>query len=240
MDYNTQREKLKMPEYGRHIQKMIEKVKGIEDKEKRNEQIQAVVDVMGSLNPSMKDNADFRHKLWDHVYLISGFDLDVDSPFPVPTQESFEHKPEIVPVQKKPIKAAHYGRNIQNMIDIVAAKEDGEIKDAMIKSLAIYMRQQYLIWNKDSVSQETIFEDMRKLSDGRLVVPDYIQLEAVSSKEVFNRPGIMNVDIQQNGRQNTAHRAKNSNNNNNNNSKNKNFQNSGNNKKWSGNNKKKF
>lgn len=191
MDYNTQREKLLMPEYGRHVQKMIEQVKQIQDREKRNEQIKAVVSVMAILNPQLKDMNDFKQKLWDHVQIISDFDIDIDSPFPIPTRDNIHSKPSPIPYQNNPLKAAHYGRNIQNMIEVIAAREDGEMKDLMIKSMASYMRQQYLIWNKDSVSEETIFNDIKKLSEGRLIVPDNIHLDTISDKETFSRPGIM-------------------------------------------------
>lgn len=174
MDYNTQRKKLIMPEYGRNVQKMIEYVKGIEDKEKRNEQIKTVLTVMGILNPSLRDISDFRHKLWDHVQIIS--DIDIESPYPTPTKETFSTKPHPIPLETSPLKAAHYGRNIQNMIDMVAAKEDGEVKDNMVRVLANYMRQQYLIWNKDSVTEETIFADIKRLSGGKLVVGPNIHI----------------------------------------------------------------
>lgn len=191
MDYNTTRDKLIMPEYGRHIQKMVEQVKEIPDKEKRNEQIKAVVQVMGILNPQLRDQPDFKHKLWDHVQIISGFDIDIDSPYPLPTKEDFMTKPEPVPVSSEPLKAAHYGRNIQNMVNVIAAMPDDEERDKIIKSMAVYMRQQYLIWNKDAVSEETIFKDIEALSGGKLVVPEHIHLETISSKEKFARPGIM-------------------------------------------------
>ncbi|MBO7257300.1 MAG: DUF4290 domain-containing protein [Bacteroidales bacterium] len=191
MDYNTTRDKLIMPEYGRHIQKMVEQVKEIPDKEKRNEQIKAVVQVMGILNPQLRDQPDFKHKLWDHVQIISGFDIDIDSPYPLPTQEDFMTKPDPVPVNYEPLKAAHYGRNIQNMVNVIAAMPDDEERDKIIKSMAVYMRQQYLIWNKDTVSEETIFKDIEELSGGKLVVPSHIHLESISSKEKFARPGIM-------------------------------------------------
>jgi hypothetical protein len=168
MDYNTQRPKLIMPEYGRNVQKMIEHVKNIKDRDKRNEQIRAVVAVMGILNPQLRDLSDFRHKLWDHVYIISDFQIDIDSPYPVPTRETFVTKPNPIPLEKRPLKAPHYGRNIQNMIEMVANKEEGEARDGMILVLANYMRQQYLIWNKDTVSDETIFKDIVELSDGKI------------------------------------------------------------------------
>lgn len=176
LDYNTQREKLNMPEYGRHVQKMVEYVASLPDKEKRNEQIQSVIQVMGTLNPQLRDINDFKHKLWDHVQVISDFKIDIDSPYPTPTRESLSTAPNPIPLQKTPVKAAHYGRNIQNMIEVIAQREDDEVKTYMIKTLASYMKQQYLIWNKDSVSEETIFSDIYKLSDGRITVPEGVHI----------------------------------------------------------------
>ena len=186
-----------MPEYGRHVQKMVEQVKAIEDKEKRNEQIKAVVSVMGILNPQLRDQPDFKHKLWDHVQIISGFDIDIDSPYPLPTKEDFMTKPEPVPFSTEPLKAAHYGRNIQNMVNVIASMPDDEERDKIIKSMAVYMRQQYPIWNKDTVSEETIFKDIEILSGGKLIVPEHIHLENISSKEKFARPGIMGQNSMQ-------------------------------------------
>lgn len=192
MDYNTQREKLILPEYGRHVQKMIEQVKAIEDRDKRNEQIRAVVQVMGLLNPQMKETADWKQKLWDHMQMIAGFDIDIDSPYPVPEPKDLQSRPEPIPIDKTPVKAACYGRNIENMIDLIAGREDDEAKIEMIRMLALYMRQQYLIWNKDSVADETIFADMERLSNGRLKVPEGMQLKAIANDANFSRPGLGN------------------------------------------------
>lgn len=191
MDYNTTREKLILPEYGRYVQKMIEQVKAIPDRDKRNEQIQAVVAAMEVLNPQLKDQPDALHKLWDHVHIISGFEIDVDSPYPVPQKESLTAAPEIVPIPKEPLAAAHYGRNIQNMINVISSMPEDENRDRMIKNMATYMRQQYLIWNKDNVSEETIFKDIYTLSGGKLRVPEHIHLESISEKDKFNKPGFM-------------------------------------------------
>ncbi|MBP5210550.1 MAG: DUF4290 domain-containing protein [Bacteroidales bacterium] len=188
MDYNTQREKLIMPEYGRHIQKMVEQIKQVKDKEKRNEQIRAVVQVMSTLNPHLKDYPDIKHKLWDHVFAIADYDIDIDSPYPMPAKEDISSKPEMIEVNKTPIKATCYGRNIESMIDLIASREDGEEKNELIKMLALYMRQQYLIWNKDNVSDKTIFNDMEMLSGGKLKVPEGIELGSISGD--FSRPGM--------------------------------------------------
>jgi len=186
MDYNTYREKLILPEYGRHVQKMIERVKGIEDKQKRNEQIQAVVNVMTLLNPSLREYPDYKRKLWDHVYVIAGYDIDIDSPYEAPTPARAASKPDPIPVDKTPIKATCYGRNIENMIDLVAGIEDETLRTEMIRNLARYMRQQYLIWNKDSVADETILKDMAHLAQGRIQIPEGLELGEVKGE--FNRP----------------------------------------------------
>ncbi|MBO7279113.1 MAG: DUF4290 domain-containing protein [Bacteroidales bacterium] len=191
MDYNTQRKKLLMPEYGRNVQRMIEQVMQIPDKEKRNEQIRAVVSVMGILNPQLRDLSDFKHKLWDHVQIISDFQLDIDSPYPLPTREVLQRKPQPLPLQNEPLKEMHYGRNIQNMITAIAAQEDGEEKTAKVRSLAHYMRQQYLIWNKDTVSDELIFRDIVRMSDGKIQIPEDLRLNQISDKETFNKPTLM-------------------------------------------------
>lgn len=188
--YNTERVKLWMPEYGRNVQKMVDYLKSIEDREKRNEQAKAIVKVMEILNPQVHVQENWEQKLWDHLHIISGFDLDIDSPYPAPTVEHFYERPAVVPLVKKPVKANHYGRNIENIIDLIAEQEDGDVKTSMIRSLAIYMRQQYLIWNKDSVADETIFQDIEKLSDYRIKVPEGIQLSRVSSDMNYSRPSL--------------------------------------------------
>ena len=188
--YNTEIEPLDMPEYGRNILKMVEYLKTIEDRDKRSEQAKAVVKSMEILNPAVHQMENYEQKLWDHLYLIAGLDLDIDSPYPAPKPEILQTKPMSIPLRKRPIKATHYGRNIESIIDLIAGEEDGEVKTAMIRSLAIYMRQQYLIWNKDSVADETIFADIEKLSDGRVKVPEGLTLSKISYDATFSRPGI--------------------------------------------------
>ena len=190
LEYNTSREALGMYEYGRNVQKMVEDLKTIPDKEKRTTQAKAIVKVMEILNPQVRSQEDYEHKLWDHLSMIADFDLDVDSPFPCPIKEEFETKPVPLPMKGTKIKATHYGRNIERILDLIASEPDGEVKTELIKSLAIYMRQQYLIWNKDSVSDETIFSDIQKLSEGRIVVPEGVVLSKVAENQDFSRPGL--------------------------------------------------
>ena len=205
--YNTERIKLWMPEYGRNVQKMVDYLKTIEDRGKRNEQAKAIVKVMEILNPHVHVQENWEQKLWDHLHVISGFGLDIDSPYPAPKMENFNKRPELVPLKNKPIKAHHYGRNIESIIDLIAEQEDGEVKTSMIRSLAIYMRQQYLIWNKDTVADETIFQDIEKLSDFRIKVPEGLQLSRVSTDMNYSRPSLNPV---KSNKQN--HRQKNGNN----------------------------
>lgn len=210
-DYNTQREKLVMPEHGRHVQKMIEHAVSIEDPEKRKEQLQCIVDVMRSLEGHNKENAEAVQKLWDHVQVISGYRLkDGDAPCRLPREESEEMKPKPIVRNTTPIVATHYGRNIESMIDVIANKPDDEAKVSMIRSLAIYMRQQYLIWNKDSVADETIFKDIEQMSGGRIKVPEDMVLTKIASDANFSRPGLNPVVKRknQNPKKNKSQQAK--------------------------------
>lgn len=187
--YNTEKERLVKPEYGRSILEMVKSLKKIEDREKRSEQARAVIRAMELINYDVHKQENFDHKLWDDLFIIAGYDLDIDAPYPVPTPEQAMARPEVPSVVRKPIRASQYGRNIESMIDLVAGMEDGDVKTAVIRSLAIYMRTQYLIWNKDSVADETIFQDIEKLSDYRIHVPEGIQLGRVGADSNYLRPG---------------------------------------------------
>ena len=188
--YNTEREKLSMPEYGRYILEMVESLRDIPDKEKRSRQARAIIKSMEILNPQVHQQEDWEHKLWDHLYIIAGYDLDIDSPYPAPVPEEVNSRPAPIPLETRPIKARHYGRNIESIIDLIAGEEDGEQKTAMIRALAIYMRQQYLIWNKDTVADQTIFADIERLSQGRVKVPEGMELTKISAETVYARPGM--------------------------------------------------
>ena len=188
--YNTEVEKLQMPEYGRNVLQMVEQLKAIEDRTKRSQQAQAVVRVMELLNPQVHQQENYAQKLWDHLFMIAGYDLDIDAPFPKPIPEVVNSRPDPIPLNTKPIRARHYGRNIESILDLIASEPEGEIKTAMIRSLAIYMRQQYLIWNKDTVTDQTIFQDIERLSMGRVKVPEGLELSKLSADASFARPGM--------------------------------------------------
>ena len=190
LDYNTSREKMAMPEYGRNVLKMVENLKTIEDREKRSQQAAAVVKVMELLNPQVHQQDDYEHKLWDQLYMIAGFDLDIDSPYPCPVAEEFSKSPMPLPMKDSKIRATHYGRNIEKIINLLKAEPDGEVKTEMLRGLATYMRQQYLIWNKDSVADETIFQDIEKMSDYEIRIPEDLHLDKLSADVNFSKPGL--------------------------------------------------
>ncbi len=188
--YNTEVEKLRMPEYGRLVLDMVEQIKAIPDRAKRTQQAQAVVKVMELLNPQVHQQENYAQKLWDHLFIIADYDLDVDSPYPKPVPEVVNSRPDPIPLNTKPIRARHYGRNIESILDLIAGEPEGEVRTAMIRALVIYIRQQYLIWNKDTVQDETIFQDIERLSGGRVKVPEGLELSKLSADVSFSRPGI--------------------------------------------------
>jgi hypothetical protein len=183
-EYNTQRKKLVMPEYGRHIQKMIQHVADIKNRDKRNEQILALISVMGDLNPHLRDVEDFKHKLWDHVQVISDFAIDIDSPYPIPSRESFQEKPARLSLATTPVRIMHYGRNVQNMVEAIAVRPESEDNDALIVALGNFMKREYLLWNKDSVTDEFIFRDMVALSNGRIKIKPEMRLANVQNEVI--------------------------------------------------------
>ncbi|MDR1582456.1 MAG: DUF4290 domain-containing protein [Prevotellaceae bacterium] len=176
MDYNTQRKKLALPEYGRSIHKMVDWVTTIENRDERNKQIRAVIAVMGGMNPHLRDVNDFKHKLWDHVHIMSDFKIDIDSPYPIPTKESFNTPIHIIPYASEPIKVRHYGRNIQLMINKIAKAENSEAKEKSLIMLANHMKKSYVTWNKETISDDTIFRDIEFLSGGKIKVSESIKL----------------------------------------------------------------
>lgn len=200
LDYNTEREKLQMPEYGRNVIKMVEHLKEIEDRDKRTEQAYAVVKVMelaynhtGGANATspVRGDENYFQKFWDHLFIIAGDELDVDAPFPKPQPENRQEKPMRIPYKDKPVKAAHYGRNIESIIDLIEKEPDGEEKTELIRQLAFYMRQQYLIWNKDSVDDETILHDIEKLSDFKIHIPEGLEISKMNGDGNFARPALI-------------------------------------------------
>lgn len=168
LNYNTQRGYLRMPEYGRNVQRMVEYCMSVADREERNRVARAIILVMGQLNPHLRDVEDYRHKLWSHLFIISDFQLDVDSPYPKPQKEDFTEKPDRLTYPRKNIKFGHYGKNIELLIKKATEFEEGPEKQALILAIANLMKRHYLTWNRDTVTDEIIFEQLEQLSDGAI------------------------------------------------------------------------
>ena len=187
LEYNAERPHLIIPEYGRHLQKLIDHATGIEDKEKRNKVAKYIIQVMGSLNPHLRDVPDFQHKLWDQIFIMSDFKLDVESPYPIPTRDVIHLKPERLAYPQKNPKYRYYGNNIKYMIDVANSWEEGEMKNALVKVIANHMKKSYLSWNKDTVTDVVIFEHLYELSESKL---DMLQ----SSEELVTTTDLMRTN----------------------------------------------
>jgi hypothetical protein len=178
-DYNTQRKRMALPEYGRNVQKMVDHVKTIEDRDERNRAAKTIIQIMGNLNPQIRDVGDFKHKLWDHLALIANFELDIDSPYPVPEPAKFVEKPKHVEYKLGAIRFLHYGRIIEMMIDAASEKEDGEEKEYLTTLIVNHMKKSYITWNRSQVPDEVIIGDLLQLSRGKLkITPGVKILEA--------------------------------------------------------------
>ena len=168
MEYNTTRNYLVIREYGRHIQKMVEYIQTIEDPEKRQRNAQVVIELMGVLNPHLKNVEDFRHKLWDHLFLISDFKLDVQSPYPIPTREKLKGKPDPLPYPKRYPKYSHLGKNLELIINKALSEKDEAKRQGFANAIAYYMKLAYSNWHKDMVHDDAIQQELTNLTQGQL------------------------------------------------------------------------
>jgi hypothetical protein len=187
LEYNSQRSHLIIPEYGRHLQKLIDQATAIEDKAERNKAAKYIISVMGSLNPHLRDVLDFQHKLWDQLFIMSDFNLDVDSPYPIPSKDILTQKPDRLKYPQNFPKYRFYGNNIKYMIDVANSWEESELKNALVLVIANHMKKCYLSWNKDTVSDEVIFEHLLELSNGKLNL-------SKSNEELSNTHDLMKVN----------------------------------------------
>ena len=187
LEYNSQRSHLIIPEYGRHLQKLIDQATAIEDKAERNKAAKYIISVMGSLNPHLREVPDFQHKLWDQLFIMSDFNLDVDSPYPIPSKDILTQKPDRLKYPQNFPKYRFYGNNIKYMIDVANSWEESELKNALVLVIANHMKKCYLSWNKDTVSDEVIFEHLLELSNGKLNL-------SKSNEELSNTHDLMKVN----------------------------------------------
>ncbi|GEP94852.1 DUF4290 domain-containing protein [Chitinophaga cymbidii] len=192
MEYNTARNHLIMREYGRNIQRMIEYILTLKDREHRQQQVMAVIELMGTLQPHLRNVEDFRHKLWDHLFLVSDFKLDVDSPYPIPTRETLKSKPERLPYPKKYPRNRHFGKNLEMVMDKAIKEENPEKKEGFTQVIGNYMKLAYSNWHKESVHDDAIKSELAIISQGALQYQPGAGGGAVSAGPniSYNVPGV--------------------------------------------------
>ena len=176
-----------IPEYGRNIQEMILYTCTVEDRQKRNKAAKFIVSIMAQMHPLVKDTIDYKRKLWDHMYLISNYALDVDSPFPPPPPLTLSTKPEKISYHDKEIEFKHYGKNIAVIIEKATEFPEGTEKDALVKAIAIHLKKSYLNWNRESVDDDLIEEHLKILSKGRLKHKEDVRLTTTSDLLARNK-----------------------------------------------------
>jgi hypothetical protein len=187
MEY-AKRQTLILPEYGRNIQRMVEHAVSIENTEERMRCAQTIISIMGNLFPYLRDINNFKHKLWDHLAIMSDFKLDIEYPYEILQKENLYTHPDKIPVINNAMRYPHYGRILEQMIEKAVDFPEGEQKDQLLLLIANHMKKCYLTWNKEVVEDRKIFDDLRELSHGRLIVnPDFLKL--MESKEILNKRG---------------------------------------------------
>ncbi|WP_264553596.1 DUF4290 domain-containing protein [Flavobacterium sp. N2038] len=209
LEYNSERQRLLIPEYGRHLQKLIDQATVIEDAETRNKAAKYIIQVMGSLNPHLRDVPDFQHKLWDQLFIMSDFKLDVESPYPIPSRDVLQLKPDVLQYPQNFPKYRFYGNNIKYMIDVANKWEEGEMKNALVLVIANHMKKSFLSWNKDTVKDDVIFEHLYELSGGKI---NLLQ----STEELLNTTDLMRTNKRMSNKISPAGQPKIQNNKNNN------------------------
>lgn len=183
MEYNTNRTKLLMPEYGRNIQMMVEYCKSLPSKEERNEVAKTIVEFMGQRNPHLRDEENYKHKLWDHLYILADYDLDVDAPYPFPTKEELAQKPNRMDYPSFENEYKFYGKSILQLIDRAIELEEGEEKEALIQVIANNMKKSYNVYNKEHVQDEVIFRHLKELSQDKL---DLTGIETLDKSKIYH------------------------------------------------------
>lgn len=196
MEYNTQREQLKISDYGRHVAKMVEYCKTIPDRAERTAMAGTIVEVMAHVNPKIKERTDYKHILWDHMMMMAGYELDVDCPYEIQREEVENLHPRHIGYIEGPIRYRHYGRALEDMIKAVAAMPESEERTVLTGQIAHAMKRQYLQWNRNTVDDALIAEQLSELSDGRLTLPEGFQfrdtkeytdaMEAAAAKKEAN------------------------------------------------------
>lgn len=186
MNYNTERNDIEMREYGRHLQQMVDYAVTIKDRSQRQKVAEEIIHLMGILNPQLRNAADYKHKLWDHIFIISKFKLDVDSPYPKPTEDTARIKPADLPYPKNRIKLRHYGKNVESLVEKAISMEDEDKKAIFTEIIGNFMKMAYKNWSNEEVSNDLIKEDMKSISGGELEISDEMNLETMARTQQKN------------------------------------------------------
>ena len=168
MEYNTQRPEMILPEYGRNVQNMIAYAMELGSKEERNSAARAIIEVMGQLNPHLRDVDDFKHKLWTHLFVMSDFQLDADSPYEMPTRETLAKKPDLMTYPKSKIRFGHYGKYTERILDQIVEEKDEKAQEYLKLTMGNFMKKQFLAYNNDAVENNLIAQQFSDLSGGKL------------------------------------------------------------------------
>lgn len=193
MEYNTQRPHLALPEYGRNVQNMIAFAMQLPTKTERNSAARAIIEVMGQLNPHLRDVEDFKHKLWTHLFIMSDFQLDADSPYEIQSKEVLHEKPEIMEYPKGKITYGHYGKYTESMVHEVTKIENAEDRKYYKDVIANFMKKQFLVYNNNAVENSVIANQLEELSKGVLTLanPDDALQE---TKEMLKSIGMSQIN----------------------------------------------
>jgi len=176
MDYNTQRKSLPLPEYGRTIQQMVDYCLTIEDRAERTKAANTVISIMGNMNPHLRDVSDFKHKLWDHLAIMSDFQLNIDWPYPLPDLELMSLKPAKLPYSENKFKYVHYGKFTEQILSKIHSMEDPEERKTLIEIMANHMKRSYMVWKREQISDEIIFRELLLLTKGEFEIPSDLKL----------------------------------------------------------------
>ncbi len=215
MNYNTDRNDIEMREYGRHLQKMVDYAVSLKDKKERQKVAINIIHLMGILNPQLRNAADYKQKLWDHIFIISDFKLDVDSPYPKPTEDTARIKPAYLPYPQKRIKLKHYGRNVESLVKKAIDMEDVDKKAIFTEIIGNFMKMAYKNWSNEEVSNDLVKEDMKSISGGELEISPDMNIESMTRNQPQQRKFSQNNRNNNNRNNNNNNRNNNNRNNNN-------------------------
>lgn len=206
MQYNTQQKRMPLPEYGRSIQNMVDYAITIQDRAERQRCANTIISIMGGMFPHLRDVPDFKHKLWDHLAIMADFKLDIDYPFEVIRRDNLDTKPDPIPYPCKKIRYRHYGRTLEVLIKKACEMEEGDEKQNLVALICNHMKKDYMTWNKDTVDDRKIADDLYELSDGQLRMTDDIVRLMAKRIDLFYRPRANNINTNRNNNRNNKQR----------------------------------